>query len=123
MDNKSYDEIISHLDDIEITSVHGRITQVVGMLIKAVIPQVKMGEICLIKREPEPLIAEVVDDAIMADHPEMLKALAAALKRRDAAVRWDILQKIPREFLEYADCQMVDDLTNAARREYEEVTG
>ncbi|NGX41410.1 MAG: hypothetical protein KR126chlam4_01251, partial [Candidatus Anoxychlamydiales bacterium] len=41
-------------------TVHGRITEVVGMLIKAVIPQVKMGEVCLIKRDPEPLIAEVV---------------------------------------------------------------
>lgn len=54
------DKIISHLDDIEITTVHGRVTEIVGMLIKAVIPQVKMGEICLIKRDPEPLIAEVV---------------------------------------------------------------
>jgi len=54
------DNIISHIEDFEITTVHGRITEVVGMLIKAVIPQVKMGEICLIKRDPEPLIAEVV---------------------------------------------------------------
>ncbi|MGE0198447.1 MAG: type III secretion system ATPase SctN [Simkaniaceae bacterium] len=42
------------------TTVHGRITQIVGMLIRAVIPNVKMGEVCLIKREGEPLIAEVV---------------------------------------------------------------
>ena len=54
------DKIIHHLEDIELTTVHGRITEVVGMLIKAVVPQVKMGEVCLIKREPEPLIAEVV---------------------------------------------------------------
>ena len=54
------DKVLSHLEDIEITTVHGRITEVVGMLIKAVIPQVKMGEVCLIKRDPEPLIAEVV---------------------------------------------------------------
>ena len=54
------DKILSHLDDIEINTVHGRITEVIGMLIKAVVPQVKMGEICLIKRDPEPLIAEVV---------------------------------------------------------------
>ncbi|MFA6118434.1 MAG: type III secretion system ATPase SctN [Parachlamydiales bacterium] len=54
------DKILSHLEDIEITTVHGRITEVVGMLIKAVVPQVKMGEVCLIKRDPEPLIAEVV---------------------------------------------------------------
>jgi type III secretion protein N (ATPase) len=58
--NESIDKILSHLDDVEITTVHGRITEVIGMLIKAVIPQVKMGEVCLIKREPEPLIAEVV---------------------------------------------------------------
>jgi type III secretion protein N (ATPase) len=58
--NESIDKILSHLDDIEITTVHGRITEVVGMLIKAVIPNVKMGEVCLIKRDPEPLIAEVV---------------------------------------------------------------
>ena len=55
-----FDEIISHLDEIELTTVHGRITEVVGMLIKAVIPQVKMSEICMIKREGAPLMAEVV---------------------------------------------------------------
>ncbi len=60
MQEEPVDKLISHLEDIEITTVHGRITEVVGMLIKAVIPQVKMGEVCLIKREPEPLIAEVV---------------------------------------------------------------
>jgi len=54
------DKIISHLEEVEITTVHGRITEVVGMLIKAVIPQVKMGEVCLIKRDHKPLIAEVV---------------------------------------------------------------
>lgn len=60
MEDEPIDKIISHLEDIEITTVHGRITEVVGMLIKAVIPDVKMGDVCLIKREPEPLIAEVV---------------------------------------------------------------
>lgn len=55
-----FDKLISHLEDIELTTVHGRITEVVGMLIKAVVPQVKMGEVCLIKRDGEPLIAEVV---------------------------------------------------------------
>jgi ATP synthase in type III secretion protein N len=58
--NSSYDNIISHLEDMELTTVHGRITEVVGMLIRAVIPQVKMGEVCIIKRDPDPLIAEVV---------------------------------------------------------------
>src|SRR5580700_9955889 len=56
-----FEKLISHLDEIELTSVHGRITEVIGMLIKAVVPQVKMGEVCVIKREGlEPLFAEVV---------------------------------------------------------------
>ncbi len=48
------------LSDVELTSVHGRITEVVGMLLKAIIPRVKMGEVCMIKREGPPLLAEVV---------------------------------------------------------------
>lgn len=61
MDNGShFDKLISHLEDLELTTVHGRITEIVGMLIRAVVPQVKMGEICLIKREGDPLMAEVV---------------------------------------------------------------
>jgi type III secretion protein N (ATPase) len=44
----SLDSIISPVEDIELTTVHGRITEVVGMLIKAVVPQVKMGEVCII---------------------------------------------------------------------------
>lgn len=61
MDSKAdYEHLINHLDEIELTTMHGRITEVVGMLIKAVVPQVQMGEICLIKREGEPLVAEVV---------------------------------------------------------------
>lgn len=56
-----FDKLISHLEEIELTTVHGRITEVVGMLIKAVIPDVKMGEICMIKREAtSPLMSEVV---------------------------------------------------------------
>lgn len=55
-----FDKIISHLDQVELTTVHGRITEVVGMLIKAVIPEVKMNEICMIKRDGDPLMAEVV---------------------------------------------------------------
>jgi ATP synthase in type III secretion protein N len=54
------DKLISHLDEVELTTVHGRITEAVGTLLKAVIPQVKMGEVCLIKRDGDPLIAEVV---------------------------------------------------------------
>lgn len=58
--NSALDSIISHLEDVELTTVHGKITEVVGMLIKAIVPQVKMGEVCLIKRSGTPLIAEVV---------------------------------------------------------------
>lgn len=56
-----FDQLVSHLDELELTTVHGRITEVIGMLIKAIVPQVKMGEVVLIKREAEaPLMAEVV---------------------------------------------------------------
>lgn len=55
-----FDKFLTHLEEVELTTVHGRITEVVGMLIKAVIPEVKMGEVCLIKREGEPLMAEVI---------------------------------------------------------------
>ncbi len=56
-----FDQLISHLEEMELTTVHGRITEVVGMLIKAVVPQVQMGEVCLVKREGEaPLLTEVV---------------------------------------------------------------
>lgn len=55
-----FDSLISHIEDLELTTVHGRITEIIGMLIKAVIPNVKMGEVCLIKREGEPLMAEVI---------------------------------------------------------------
>src|SRR5579872_3773549 len=58
--NSSLDKLLSHLEDIELTTVHGRITEVVGMLIRAVVPQIKLGEMCLIKRAGEPLAAEVV---------------------------------------------------------------
>jgi len=58
--DSSFEKLISHLEDLELTTVHGRITEIVGMLIRAVVPQVKMGEVCLIKREGEPLMAEVV---------------------------------------------------------------
>lgn len=57
----SFDKLISHLEEFELTTVHGRITEIIGMLIRAVVPQVKMGELCLIKRDgQDPLAAEVV---------------------------------------------------------------
>ncbi len=58
--SSDYEKLISHIDEIELSTVHGRITEVVGMLIKAVVPKVKMGDICLVKREGEPLLTEVV---------------------------------------------------------------
>lgn len=54
------DKIIGGLDDLELTTVNGRITETVGMLIKAIVPDVKIGEICLVKREGEPLRTQVV---------------------------------------------------------------
>ena len=60
VEDPDFDKLIGQLEDIELTTVHGRITEIVGMLIKAVVPNVKMGEVCLIKREGQPLIAEVV---------------------------------------------------------------
>ncbi len=56
----NFDKLTEQLESIELTTVHGRITEVVGMLIKAIIPDVKMGEVCMIKRDGEPLMAEVV---------------------------------------------------------------
>lgn len=56
----SFDKLLGHLEEVELTTVHGRITEVIGMLIRAVVPQVKMGEVCLIKRDGDPLAAEVV---------------------------------------------------------------
>lgn len=71
----SFDKLLNHLEEVELTTVHGRITEVVGMLIRAVVPQVKMGEICLIKREGEPLAAEVVgftkDEVILSPMGDM----------------------------------------------------
>jgi ATP synthase in type III secretion protein N len=73
--NSSLDKLIDHLDELELTTVHGRITEAVGMLIKAVIPQVKLGEVCLIKRDKKPLVAEVVgftkDEVILSPLGEM----------------------------------------------------
>lgn len=55
-----FDKILGSLEDVELTTVNGRITEVVGMLIKAIVPEVKIGELCYIKRKGEPLMAEVV---------------------------------------------------------------
>lgn len=55
-----FDRLLGDLEELEITTINGRITEIVGMLIKAIVPQVKIGEVCLIKREGPPLLAEVV---------------------------------------------------------------
>lgn len=70
------DNLISHLDELELTTVHGKITEVVGMLIKAVVPHVRMGDVCLIKRVGgEALAAEVVgftkDEAFLSPLGDM----------------------------------------------------
>jgi ATP synthase in type III secretion protein N len=58
--DKSIDLLLGGLEELQLTTVNGRITEVVGMLIKAIVPEVKIGEICLVKREGEPLITQVV---------------------------------------------------------------
>ena len=56
-----FDKIFDELEDVQVTTVSGRITEIVGMLIRAVVPRVKIGELCLVKREnAEPLQVEVV---------------------------------------------------------------
>jgi len=73
--NPHFDKLINQLEDLELTTVHGRITEIVGMLIRAIVPQVKMGEVCLIKREGDPLMAEVVgftkDEVLLSPLGEM----------------------------------------------------
>jgi len=59
MDDR-FDNIIGGLDEMELTTINGRITEIVGMLIKAIVPEVKIGEICLVKRDGPPLLTEVV---------------------------------------------------------------
>ena len=40
-----FDKIIGELDGLELTTVNGRITEIVGMLIRAIVPNVKIGEV------------------------------------------------------------------------------
>ena len=55
------DKMMDQLDDVKLATVNGRITEIVGMLIRAVVPHVKIGEVCLVQREDdEPLRCEVV---------------------------------------------------------------
>lgn len=73
--NHNFDNLIGGLEELELTTVNGRITEIVGMLIKAIVPQVKIGEVCLVKREGEPLRTEVVgftrDEVILSPLGEM----------------------------------------------------
>jgi type III secretion protein N (ATPase) len=55
-----FQKLSKQLEEVQLATVNGRITEVVGMLIKAAVPQVKIGELCLVKREGEPLRCEVV---------------------------------------------------------------
>lgn len=60
MQEQDFDQLLQGLEELELSTVMGRITEVVGMLIKAVVPQVRIGEVCLVKREGVPLLTEVV---------------------------------------------------------------
>lgn len=60
MYDKDYETLLGSLEDVQLTKINGRITETVGMLIKAIVPNVKIGEVCLVKRAGEPLLTEVV---------------------------------------------------------------
>lgn len=55
-----FEKVLDGLEELELTTVNGRITEIVGMLIKAIVPNVKIGEVCLVKRDGDPLRCEVV---------------------------------------------------------------
>ncbi|MEI8365761.1 MAG: flagellar protein export ATPase FliI [Parachlamydiaceae bacterium] len=55
-----FDNILGEMEGFELTTVNGRITEIVGMLIRAIVPNVKIGEVCLVKRDGPPLRTEVV---------------------------------------------------------------
>ena len=75
--NVSFDDVEQHLEDMELTTVHGRITEVVGMLIKAIIPNVQMGEICMIKREAPPFLLKLwVLQKMNLSYPLLEKCMA-----------------------------------------------
>ncbi len=75
-DGDDIDKLLGDLEELQLTTVNGRITEIVGMLIRAVVPNVKIGEICLIKRSKgDPLRAEVVgftkDEVLLSPLGEM----------------------------------------------------
>ncbi len=49
--NDQLDKLLGDIDELQLTTVNGRITEIVGMLIKAVVPQVKIGEVKLSSSE------------------------------------------------------------------------
>ena len=53
VDDKKFDDLVEHLESIELHDVHGKITEAVGTLFKALIENIKVGEVCLIKRSKE----------------------------------------------------------------------
>ncbi len=77
-------EMMAHaLEDAQTLRIKGRIVQVIGTVIKAAVPRVKVGEICLLRNpgEPTQMKAEVVgfvrDAAILTPLGE-LQGLSAA---------------------------------------------
>lgn len=60
MDNEAIKQFSKQIQGVNLASVNGRVTEVLGTLIKASIPGVKIGETVLIKRPSGALLAEVV---------------------------------------------------------------
>lgn len=60
---------IEAVEKAETINVRGRVTEVTGLVIKAMVPGVKMGEVCMVKTgSEEPIVTEVVgfkDEAVM----------------------------------------------------------
>jgi flagellar protein export ATPase FliI len=57
-----FSKYFQDLDEAPLVEVRGRVTEVVGLIVKAVVPNVWVGELCLIKtpHSPQPVKAEVV---------------------------------------------------------------
>lgn len=60
MDDIDLEQFSKQIERIDLATVNGRVTEVIGMLLKASIPGVKMGETCLVKRAGPSLLTEVV---------------------------------------------------------------
>ncbi len=60
---------VSAIEQAEAINVRGRVTEVTGLVIKAMVPGVRMGEVCLVHTNaPDPIVTEVVgfkDEAVM----------------------------------------------------------